>query len=308
MTASKIVVGVIGGSGLYKLDNLSHIRSIEVDTPWGKPSSPIAIFALPSGEEIAFIARHGVNHQITPSTVPSRANIAAFKSLGIKAIVAFSAVGSLQEEIAPGDLVLPSQLIDRTKGIRPSTYFPDSIVAHAMFGDPFSTELIKLISPMVESVIPTLPEEVPRPKIHVNKTAVVMEGPQFSTRAESNMYRMLGGDIINMSALPEAKLAREAEISYALVCTATDYDAWRVTEEPVTVAEVIATLTRNVENSKKITSAILAEVHRAVASGALGDGEEGGMRYSVMTKPEAWPEEERKKLAFILPYIFDKQF
>lgn len=168
--------------------------------------------ALPSGVQVAFLARHGVNHSINPSAVPTRANIAALKSLGVQAIIAFSAVGSLREEIKPGDFVIPNQIIDRTKGIRPSSFFEGtSIVAHAMFGDPFDSQLIALITPLVKKV---LDEE--KKGLHSEKTVVVMEGPQFSTRAESHMYRAWGGDIINMSTIPEAKLAREAELRYAL--------------------------------------------------------------------------------------------
>lgn len=159
---------------------------------------------------VAFIARHGTTHSISPSTVPTRANIAALKSLGVKAIVAFSAVGSLREEIRPGDFIIPDQIIDRTKGVRPSSFFEGTnIVGHAMFGDPFDTQLVKLITPLVQKELEAVDPNV---KLHTEKCVVVMEGPQFSTRAESKMYRAWGGDIINMSTLPEAKLAREAEV------------------------------------------------------------------------------------------------
>lgn len=214
----------------------ASLRSARRSQPWGHPSSPITIALLPSGVKVAFLARHGTAHSITPSEVPGLANIAALKSLGVRAIVAFSAVGSLREEIAPGDFVIPTSIIDRTKGIRESTYFSGTgIVAHAMFGDAFDNPLLDFIGPLVRNVLSSQPEGE-QVKLHEGKTVVCMEGPQFSTRAESEMYRMWGGDIINMSVLPEAKLAREAEISYALICTSTDYDCWRVSEEPVTVA------------------------------------------------------------------------
>jgi 5'-methylthioadenosine phosphorylase len=178
--------------------------------PWGYPSSPITISALPSGAKIAFLARHGPGHNIAPSAVPSRANIAALKSLGVRAILAFSAVGSLREDIPPGTFALPSQIIDRTKGVRPASFFEGtSVVAHAMFGDPFSGKLVKWLEEPVRSALEAEGRGV---KLVTDKCIVCMEGPQFSTRAESLMYRQWGGDLINMSVLPEAKLAREAEL------------------------------------------------------------------------------------------------
>ncbi|KAJ9125239.1 hypothetical protein QFC22_000194 [Naganishia vaughanmartiniae] len=297
-----ILVGVIGGSGLYKLD-MEIVTTVNPETPWGFPSSPITIAALPSGTQIAFLARHGVNHSVTPTEVPARANIAALKSLGVQVIVAFSAVGSLREEIAPGDFVIPNSIIDRTKGIRPSTYFQDvGIVAHAMFGDAFDNELLAFIKPLVKKVLDEHPEG--SVKMHSEKTVVCMEGPQFSTRAESEMYRTWGGDIINMSVLPEAKLAREAEISYAMICTSTDYDCWRVSEEPVTVAEVVKTLHKNASTSKLITVSILDHLHEAIASQSLKLKAKGNMEYSIITKKEAWPVESKKKLSYILPEYF----
>jgi 5'-methylthioadenosine phosphorylase len=180
--------------------------------PWGFPSSPITISSLPNGTRVAFLARHGHGHTINPSAVPGRANIAALKSLGVRAILAFSAVGSLREEIAPGDFVLCEQIIDRTKGVRPASFFEGlSIVAHASFGEPFSVQLTRWLATRVKAALDAQGNGT---KLHTGKTVVCMEGPQFSTRAESIMYRAWGGDIINMSVLPEAKLAREAEIGY----------------------------------------------------------------------------------------------
>jgi len=209
---SKALVGVIGGSGLYKLNNLTFVEEVNPETPWGYPSSPITIAELPTGHRVAFLARHGTTHSISPSVVPGEANIAALRSLGIRAILAFSAVGSLREEIRPGDFIIPSQIIDRTKGIRKASFFDGtSVVAHAMFGDPFDKELTEFIKPLVKEAIKGGGSE-PERHLHTDKTVVCMEGPQFSTRAESLMYRAWGGDIINMSVLPEAKLAREAEL------------------------------------------------------------------------------------------------
>ncbi|KAF8759671.1 hypothetical protein RHS01_02248 [Rhizoctonia solani] len=268
----------------------------------GIPSSPITISELPSGVSIL------------PSDVPARANIAALKSLGVKVIVAFSAVGSLREQIHPGDFVVPDQasfirfsIIDRTKGVRPASFFEGtSDRAHAMFGDPL---ILSYQGPYTHDskckhALASLPDTTTPPNLHTSGTVVCMEGPQFSTRAESNMYRAWGGDIINMSVLPEAKLAREAEISYALVATATDYDAWRVSEEPVTVAEVYKTLSNNADRSRKITATILEELHEIVERGDVLTSAEGGMQYSLITRD--WPEEDRKKLAFVLPKYFSK--
>ncbi|GAA97876.1 uncharacterized protein L969DRAFT_96256 [Mixia osmundae IAM 14324] len=294
-----VTVAVIGGTGLYKLDNLQVEKELDLDTAYGKPSSAITIARLESGKQVAFLARHGHGHSITPSHVPVRANIAALKSLGVRAIVAFSAVGSLREEIRPKDLVIPSQIIDRTKGIRPSTFFDGGIVAHAMFGDPFDTALTRLLGDIVKDVLKDT-----QVKLHTGKTVVVMEGPQFSTRAESLMYRQWGGDIINMSALPEAKLAREAEISYALICTSTDYDAWRESEEPVTVAEVMGTLKANSEISKTVAAAVLDHVHDALSHEKGLIKPEGGMQYSIVTARQHWPEEQVEKLKTILPAYF----
>jgi len=180
--------------------------------PWGFPSAPVTIASLPSGAQVAFLARHGKHHNYAPSTVPARANIAALKSLGVRTIVAFSAVGSLREEIAPGDFALPTQIIDRTKGIRPASFFDETnVVAHAAFGDPFTNKLIEWLEGRVRKALEKDGKGV---KLHTGKCIVCMEGPQFSTRAESIMYRMWGGDLINMSVLPEAKLAREAEIGW----------------------------------------------------------------------------------------------
>ncbi|KAE9403663.1 Methylthioadenosine phosphorylase [Gymnopus androsaceus JB14] len=283
MSDEKVIIGVIGGSGLYNLDNLTPLKQVNPETPWGLPSSPITICALPSGKKVAFLARHGIGHTIHPSTVPSRANISALKSLGVRAILAFSAVGSLREEISPGSFVLPNQIIDRTKGVRPASFFEGtSIVAHASFGDPYSNKFVSWLESRVKKA---LDEEGRGVKLFTDKCIICMEGPQFSTRAESLMYRQLGGDLINMSALPEAKLAREAELSYALVATATDYDAWRPEEGTVTAAEVFKTLTQNANTSRHVAATILEEVHEAFAADG-GDmlEEVGSMKLSIMPR------------------------
>ncbi|PBL01663.1 Methylthioadenosine phosphorylase [Armillaria gallica] len=302
--AENVLIGVIGGSGLYNLDNLTFVKHVNPETPWGFPSSPISICSLPSGIHVAFLARHGTGHTISPSAVPARANIAALKSLGVRAIVAFSAVGSLREEISPGSFALPTQIIDRTKGIRPVSFFEGtSIVAHASFGDPFSG---KLVSWLEERVRKALDQEGRGANLFTDKCIVCMEGPQFSTRAESIMYRQWGGDLINMSVLPEAKLAREAELSYALIATATDYDAWRPHSDTVTAAEVFKTLKANADTSRLVAATVLDELHAAVS--ASGENflleQVGSMSFSIMPRSEKQDPEHRKKLAYVLPEYF----
>ncbi|TFK53296.1 Methylthioadenosine phosphorylase [Heliocybe sulcata] len=297
-----VLVGVIGGSGLYHLDNLTFVKHVNPETPWGFPSSPITICSLPSGTLVAFLARHGPGHTISPSAVPSRANIAALKSLGVRAVLAFSAVGSLREEIPPGDFALPTQIIDRTKGVRPASFFEGtSVVAHAAFGDPFSMGLVRWLEGRVEKA---LEEEGRGVKLHIDKCIVCMEGPQFSTRAESNMYRMWGGDLINMSVLPEAKLAREAELGYALIATATDYDSWRPHEGAVTAAEVFKVLQANADTSRHVAATILEDMHAAALEGSVLTEEIGSMKFSIMPRSEKQKEEDRTKLAYILPAYF----
>ncbi|KAG5649980.1 hypothetical protein H0H81_001231 [Sphagnurus paluster] len=270
--------------------------------PWGFPSAPITIAALPSGKHIAFLARHGTGHSIQPSAVPSRANIAALKSLGVRAILAFSAVGSLREEIAPGAFALPAQIIDRTKGVRPASFFEGTnIVAHAAFGDPFTTRLVDWLEGRVRRA---LEEEGRGVQLFTGKTIVCMEGPQFSTRAESIMYRQWGGDLINMSVLPESKLAREAEISYALIATATDYDSWRPASAAVTAHDVLATLKANADTSRHVAAVVLAELAEDPEMEAIIGAEEGSMRWSIMPRSVAPPIEDVRKLSFILPAYF----
>ncbi len=282
----KVSVGVIGGSGLYGLEGMKILEEVRPETPWGKPSDSVTIGEI-EGKKIAFLARHGKGHFLSPSEVPFRANIAAMKMLGVQEIVAFSAVGSLRQEIAPRDFVIPDQIIDRTKGIRESSFFEKGVVAHAMFGHPFSDYLADILA--------EAGKKVPGLNLHRNKTLVVMEGPAFSTRAESVMYRNLGCDIINMSAVPEAKLAREAEINYQMVCMSTDYDAWKEEEEPVTVEMVIANLNANSENAKKLLAAALP------ALGVTENPLTGTMKYAVITAPEKRNPETVSSLNRILP-------
>ncbi|KAI9259894.1 nucleoside phosphorylase domain-containing protein [Sporodiniella umbellata] len=289
-----IKIAVIGGSGLYNLEGLEVIEEVNPETPWGFPSDKIVISRTPSGNKIAFLARHGRGHYLTPSEVPVRANIAALKSLGVEVILAFSAVGSLREEIPPCDFVLPSQLIDRTRGFRPSTFFGEGLVAHAVFADPFHAGLAQLVAKHADSL------EFGA-KLHQDKTAVCMEGPAFSTRAESHMYRSWGGDVINMSALPESKLAREAEIQYQMVCMSTDYDCWRVDEEAVTVETVMHNMGNNGKNAKNLLHAVLPDLEKAVQESSLLPDYKGSMKFAVMTAPEKRNPETVAKLEYLLP-------
>jgi len=284
-----IKIGVIGGSGLYHVDGISVEDEFFPETPWGKPSDAIIIGEY-AGQKIAFLPRHGRGHFLNPTEVPSRANIAALKMMGVEEIIAFSAVGSLREEIAPRDFVIPSQIIDRTKGIRHSSYFENGIVAHATFGDPFT--------PYLAQIVLDASKQVPGIKMHTEKTLVCMEGPAFSTRAESIMYRGLGGDIINMSVLPEAKLAREAEIAYQMVCMSTDYDSWREEEEAVTADYIIGNLNANAEKAGALLKAIIPSL------GKNKNPHKGNMKFAVITAPEKRDKEIVKKLNAILPGYF----
>jgi 5'-methylthioadenosine phosphorylase len=291
MTFTDVRIGVIGGSGLYQLDHLAVLGHVKPLTPWGYPSDDIVICQTASGGKIAFLSRHGRGHTLSPSHVPYQANIAALKHIGVQVIVAFSAVGSLQEAIAPRDFVIPTQLIDRTKGVRPSTFF-ESVVGHAMFADPFTPELTKLAHQASSKVV----------KTHMDKTLICMEGPAFSTRAESNLYRSWGADVINMSAIPEAKLAAEAEIPYTMICMATDYDCWKTTEEPVTVEAVIANLSANSENAANVLKHLIPSLEQGLEDkmACLYD-KIGTGKYAIITKRSLISAKDVEKIQFILP-------
>lgn len=299
---AQVRLAVIGGSGFYNLEGFHTIGSVNPETPWGFPSAPITIAASSSGFQVAFLARHGTGHHLLPTEVPSRANIAALKHIGVEVILAFSAVGSLQEHIEPEDFVIPTQIIDRTKGIRPSTFFGDNLVAHAMFGEPFSTTLNDILSS--EKYTKVLKNNK---KLHTSKscgsdiTLVCMEGPQFSTRAESHLYRSWNGSVINMSAIPESKLARECEIEYTMICMATDYDSWRVSSHPVTVEEVMGHVANNTANAHHLAEALIAELEQAMSDGKRIGGLVGSMKYAGMTKKEERPKEVVDKIEYILP-------
>ncbi len=233
---------VIGGSGLYQLEGLTDVHEVELDTPFGPPSDAILVGEL-AGIRVAFLPRHGRGHTISPTELPVRANIHALKQLGVKRIIASSACGSLREDIAPRDIVVPMQLYDRTRYREPSTFFGSGLVAHIGFAEPFCPDLRQVLLDGACEAGAT---------VHDGGTMVVMEGPQFSTKAESETYRRLGFDTIGMTALPEAKLAREAEICYASMNLVTDYDVWYPEHDEVTVEMVIANMQANLETAKAI--------------------------------------------------------
>ena len=241
--------GIIGGTGLYQLEGAKTIGDIEVPTPFGLPSDLIRVVEA-AGIRIAFLPRHGRGHRLLPTEVPSRANIWALKSLGVRQILAVSAVGSLSEEFAPGDLVVCDQLIDRTRS-RPNSFFGDGVVAHLPFADPYCPEMRAGINELLAaSKIPS----------HSRGTLVCMEGPLFSTRAESNLYRSWKAELIGMTALPEAKLAREAEICCALIAMVTDYDCWHEAEESVSVEMVLETMAKNTRAIQELIPAIVSRL------------------------------------------------
>jgi 5'-methylthioadenosine phosphorylase len=230
----QVTLAIIGGSGLYAMAGLNDTHEYKIDTPFGDTSAPLVVGTL-HGQRVAFLARHGIGHHITPSEVPYRANIYALKSLGVQRIISISACGSLQEEFAPGHIVIPHQIYDNTHG-RPRSFFGEGFVAHVSVADPFCDDLSGQLESAVRAAGGT---------VHRGGSFITIEGPRFSTKAESNTYRSWGMSIIGMTASPEAFLAREAEICYATMAHVTDYDVWHVSEAPVTVEMVIQTLNRN---------------------------------------------------------------
>ncbi|MBI4339221.1 MAG: S-methyl-5'-thioadenosine phosphorylase [Chloroflexi bacterium] len=242
-------VAFLGGSGLYEMEGLSRVREVKPETPFGEPSDAIILGEM-EGVEVAFLPRHGRGHRFTPAEIPARANIYALKTLGVERVISVNAVGSLKEDVHPLDLVVPDQIIDRTRQ-RASTFFGEGIVVHVSFADPFCPDLSARVAATARET---------RARVHEGGTAVVMEGPAFSTRAESFLYRSWGASVIGMTVLPEAKLAREAEMCYASLSCVTDYDCWRQTEESVTVEMVVANLLKNVATSKEILRGLVTQL------------------------------------------------
>lgn len=291
MTQAKI--GIIGGSGLYQMEALKEVEEVAVETPFGSPSDALAIGQL-EGTSVAFLARHGRNHHLTPSELPFRANIHAMKQLGVEYIISASAVGSLKEAVKPLDMVVPDQFIDRTQ-YRKATFFGEGIVAHIGFGNPVCSALAALLADTIETL------DLPDITLHRGGTYVCMEGPAFSTKAESNLYRSWGATIIGMTNLTEAKLAREAEIAYATLALVTDYDCWHPDHDHVTVEMVIGNLQRNAINAQK---AIQAAVKRLRDNPPVSEAH-SALKYAVLTPRDRAPAETLEKLSLLLGKYFN---
>jgi len=276
-------IGIIGGSGLYEMAGVSGLERVALDTPFGAPSDDFEVGEL-SGRKVAFLSRHGRGHRVSPSTINYRANIHGMKQLGVMRIFSASAVGSLREELAPLDLVIPDQFIDRTLG-RAASFFDEGCVAHVGFADPFCPELRKVLLAAARAA---------GPAVHEGGTYVCMEGPAFSTRAESNLYRSWGAAVIGMTNLTEAKLAREAELCYATLALVTDYDCWHPGHDAVTVEMVIGNLRRNAESAHRTLAAAVAAAPAARACGC-GDA----LATALVTDPARIPPESRARLALL---------
>jgi 5'-methylthioadenosine phosphorylase len=276
-------IGIIGGSGLYDLGLLDHPRRVRITTPFGEPSDDIVLGTL-AGRRVAFLPRHGTGHRLSPSEIPVRANLYALRELGVREVFGVSAVGSLSERYAPGHLVVPNQVVDRTKGVRPASFFGDGVVAHVSLADPFCT---RLQGPLVEAA-----RAERGVVIHEGATYCCIEGPQFSTRAESELYRSWGMGIIGMTAVPEVGLAREAGLCYVGLSLVTDYDCWHHSEEPVTAETVAQVMHRNVESAGRVLT-------RAVG-GLTGPAPDCACRHAldsaVLTAADAIPDAGRRLL------------
>jgi 5'-methylthioadenosine phosphorylase len=284
MDKSQAKIAVIGGTGLYDIEGLTNIQDVNPDTPFGKPSDSIVIGSL-SGVRVAFLPRHGRGHRIMPTEIPSRANIYALKTLGVEQVIAINSVGSFKLEVKPGDLLIPDQLIDRTSQ-RANTFFGGGIVAHIQFAEPVCQDLSRILYESAKKAGGC---------VHPRGTYVVMEGPAFSTRAESRLHRSWGADVIGMTALPEAKLAREAEMCYAVIACATDYDSWHESKEVVSVDMILKTLRQNLEISKQIIKLAVGMVgeKRVCACGEA-------LKNAIVTSPEMIPAMRKKELAPII--------
>ena len=280
----QVSLAMIGGSGLYEMPGLSNTQEYNIDTPFGKTSAPIVVGEL-EGEQVAFLARHGIGHHIMPSEVPYQANIYALKSIGVQRIVSISACGSLKEELAPGHIVIPDQIYDNTRR-RVRSFFGEGLVAHVSVANPFCVDL----SDQLESAV-----RAAGGVVHRNGAFITIEGPRFSTRAESNTYRSWGMSIIGMTASPEAFLAREAEICYATMAHVTDYDVWHVNEAPVTVEMVIQTLNKNTvlaQEAVRVLAENLKHERHCDCGYALAS--------ALITRKDVIPAETRQKLDLLI--------
>jgi 5'-methylthioadenosine phosphorylase len=286
--AAQAQIGIIGGSGLYQMEALTDIEEVRVETPFGDPSDAIILGTL-DGIRVAFLARHGRGHTLMPSELPFRANIYAMKSLGVEYLISASAVGSLKEAAKPLDMVVPDQFIDRTR-TRISTFFGEGLVAHIAFGDPVCPQLAQIVADAVESL------ELTDVTLHRGGTYVCMEGPAFSTKAESNLYRSWGATVIGMTNLPEAKLAREAEMAYATLALVTDYDCWHPDHDSVTVEMVIGNLQKNAANAQRV----IREVVNRIAAHPPESEAHSALKYAIITPLDKAPQATLNKLSLLL--------
>ncbi|HEX3033831.1 MAG TPA: S-methyl-5'-thioadenosine phosphorylase [Thermodesulfobacteriota bacterium] len=278
-------VGVIGGSGLYEMEGLSDVRFVKVETPWGSPSDNLLVGKL-GDTKMVFLPRHGRGHKIMPTEINFRANIYAMKKLGVEYIISVSAVGSMREEIAPGHIVIPDQFFDHTKR-RASTFFGDGIVAHVSMADPVCPELSDVLYKASVNSGAT---------VHKGGTYICIEGPQFSTRGESNIYRKWGVDVIGMTNMPEAKLAREAEICYGVLALSSDYDCWHESHADVTVEDIIQVLMKNVELAKRIIKQAVPMIYEE----GRGCPCSNALENSIITSRDAISEEAKTRLNLLI--------
>jgi len=286
----QMTIGVIGGSGLYEIEGLTNIEEVRLETPFGEPSDAF-ITGMLGDVKMVFLPRHGRGHRFLPSEVPYRANIYGMKKLGVQRIISVSAVGSMKEEIVPGHIVIPDQFFDRTQGKRASTFFGKGVTGHVQFADPVCSELCDVLVEAGQRAGAT---------VHKGGTYICIEGPNFSTRAESKIYRSWGVDIIGMTNIPEARLAREAEICYGTVALATDYDCWYEGHDDVTVEAVLAIIKQNVAMARNI-------IKEAVSSLASDAGCSCGnsLQFAIMTDPSTIPEQTRNDLDLLLGKYLD---
>jgi 5'-methylthioadenosine phosphorylase len=279
---STALIGIIGGSGLYEVEGLEGLQEVRLETPFGDPSDAYVVGSW-HGQRVAFLPRHGRGHRISPTELNSRANVFGFRLLGVERLISVSAVGSMREEIRPLDIVVPDQLFDRTRQ-RENSFFGGGVVVHTGFAEPFCPELSATLAGAAEGA---------GARVHRGGTYVCIEGPQFSTKAESRIFRQWGVDVIGMTALPEARLAREAEICYGTIALATDYDVWH--GEPVTVEMVVANLTKNVSTAKAILAAAVPAIGARTGC-ACGSALEN----AIMTRPDLIPDSVKRDLGPLL--------
>ncbi len=280
----KVRIGVIGGTGVYQMEALTDVEEVRVKTPFGDPSEAIVVGTL-EGQRVAFLARHGRGHRITPTELNTRANIYALKSLGVEWVISVSACGSMREDIAPRHVVIPDQLFDLTRG-RTLTFFGEGLAAHISFAEPFCAELSQALYQAVKKAGAT---------VHLGGTFLTIEGPRFSTKGESNIFRQWGVDIIGMTAVPEAQLAREAEMCYATMAHVTDYDVWHESEETVTVEAIVKNLLANAEVAKSAIRNVVPELKGERTCGCVN-----ALADAIITRPELIPAETKEKLKLLI--------